>query len=299
MSDKELGFHVSDIEARFQEIQERIAEFPALLDELDATVATFDGTTQEALSAMPPKELDALRSDLNKKITAVNKLKTAIGTAYDEPKKMLYAGVAERLEQANGWLQMCDVARKANKEAKVLERRKALESYYREIAGTLAEHVPFDVLFDGEWVKSDAKYKAAFEQIDGKCTRLADDWKALQRMRDNLFDYADAERNLFATFDLRATLERDDRKREDAAKLQAMKADLGIEEQAPYEPPVFEEVEPEPVAQDANADATADDAPYRKHYRFKVWLSAAELKALRDWKNGNCIGMEWLFEEVE
>lgn len=246
MSDKELGFHVSDIEARFQEIQERIAEFPALLDELDATVATFDGTTQEALSAMPPKELDALRSDLNKKITAVNKLKTAIGTAYDEPKKMLYAGVAERLEQANGWLQMCDVARKANKEAKLAERRAALEEHYREVAGVLAENVPFDVLFDQEWVKSDAKYKAAFEQIEGKCARLADDWKALQRMRDNLFDYADAERNLFATFDLRATLERDDRKREDAARMQAVKEDLGMDEPMPYEPPVFVEVPPEP-----------------------------------------------------
>ena len=169
MSGKELGFQLNDIEARFALIQQKVGEFPAVLEQLDTVVADFDGTTDEGLAAMAPKELDAQRSALNKQIKAVRDLRAAIGKAYDEPKKALYAAVDERLADADAILARCDTVREMNKHAKLAERKAGLESYYAEVAGVLADYVAFDAIYDPDWVKSDAKYKAAFDTICDKC----------------------------------------------------------------------------------------------------------------------------------
>ena len=297
MSGKELGFQLDDIEARFALIQQKVGEFPAVLEQLDAVVAEFEGTTDEDLKAMEPKELDTQRSALNKQIKAVRDLRAAIGKAYDEPKKALYKAVDERLALADSLLADCDRVRDMNKQAKLEQRKAGLESYYSEVAGVLADYVAFDAIYDPDWVKSDAKYKAAFDTICDKCKRLADDWAALRKMHDSLYDFNAAERMLFRTFDLRATMDADEQAKQADEERKAMKADLGMEED--YEPPAFEEAEPEQPVEGVGKEMSIQEQQYRKLYSFKVWLSGPEVFALKAWKNENCIGMGWSFKEVE
>lgn len=289
MDDKELmpttldiTFAPAELSADFDTMRERLAQFMEPYRDMD----------DKALEGMSRKELSDQRAAINKLIKSVDDGRKAIKAEYNKPLKAFEAEVKALLEPA------CEAEAQLKRhidrkdEIKREGYRERLHAYYMEVADALAGYVTFEQIYDPDWVKSEAKYKAAFDIISDKCSRLASDWAALRKMQDTLYDFNAAERMLFDTFDLRATLEADERSKQADEQRKAMKADLGMEEA--YEPPVFEEVETEPFQDSADSSApVVDDAPYRKHYVLHVWLSESEFDALTKWKNANCIGMKW------
>ena len=257
------------------------ADFDQMRERLDAFMEPYRDMDDAALEGMSRKELSDQRAAINKLIKSVEDGRKAVKAEYDKPLKAFEAEVKALLEPAREAADQLKAHIDRKDEIKRKGYRDALESYYAEVAGILAEHLSFDEIFDPEWVKSEAKYKAAFDQICEKCRRLKNDWDALRKMDGNLFDAAEVERDLFRTFDLGGAIERDEQRRAEADRLAALKAERKQYEPEQPKPIVFEEVEPERMV--------------RERRVFEVWLSEGEMEALRDWKNANCIGMSWKF----
>ena len=273
----EIMFEPAELSADFDSMREKLAEFMEPYRDMD----------DDALEGMSRKELADQRAAINKLIKSVEDGRKAVKAEYDKPLKAFEAEVKALLEPARDAAEQFKRHIDRKDEIKRDGYRERLNAYYNEIADALAEYVTFDRIYDPDWVKSDAKYKAAFDIISDKCKRLADDWAALRKMRDTLYDFNAAERMLFDTFDLRATIEADERARQSDEERKAMKADLGME--------TVEEPKQVEVPQ---APEMPQEEQYRKRYRFEAWLSGPELFALKAWKNTNCIGMGWTFKEV-
>lgn len=274
----EIMFEPAELSADFDSMREKLAEFMEPYRDMDDT----------ALEGMSRKELADSRAAINKLINSVKDGERTVKRDYMKSYDAFHTHVTALLKPAQEAADQLKRHIDRKDEIKREGYRERLNSYYNEIADALAGYVTFDRIYDPDWVKSDAKYKAAFDIISDKCKRLADDWAALRKMQDTLYDFNAAERMLFDTFDLRATIEADERARQSDEERKAMKADLGMET-----------VEEPKQAEVPQAPEMPQEEQYRKRYRFEVWLSGPELFALKAWKNVNCIGMGWTFKEVE
>lgn len=160
----------------------------------------------------------------------------------------------------------------------------------------LAEVVPYEqfIAMHPRWTGRTANPVRTQEKIADEVARIAEDWRTLQSLRGGMRHYDDAEAEFWRTLDVKAAIERNNSRDQEQANVERMRAEQAENEAWKAE----HEVARDYVAEAAFEEVPERTEPVRQQYRFTVWLSSAEVTALREWKNSTGIGREWLFKEV-
>lgn len=247
------------------------ANFDEMRARLDAYMEPYRDMDDEALAAMERRDIADLRRDVNALINSVEDGRKRIKAEYNKPLAAFEERVRELLEPAKAASAQLKAHIDRKDEMAREGRRERLASYYKEIGGLLCDVVPFERLYDPDWAKSDAKFKNAFDALFNKCRALQRDVESLKRM-GGLFDAAETERDLYRTLDLQGALARDDGRRAEAGRLEAMKREMeGYQQPVAVAEPVFE---PEPVADEATRAAQPAERPLV--YTVELVLTRAE-----------------------
>ena len=246
------------------------ANFDEMSKRLEAYMEPYRDMDDEALAAMERKDIANLRKDVNALINSVEDGRKRIKAEYNKPLAAFEERVRALLEPAKAASEQLKAAID-RKDAIVREgRRERLEAYYAEIGGLLCDVVPFERVFEPDWTKSDAKYKGAMDALFEKCRALQHDVESLKRM-GGLFDAAETERDLYRTLDLQGALARDDERRAEAERLDAMKREI----EGYQQPVAVAEPVPEPVAEEAmRAECEPVERPMA--YTVELVLTRAE-----------------------
>ncbi len=241
------------------------ANFDEMAQRLEAYMEPYRGMDDEALAALERKDIANLRKDVNALINSVEDGRKRIKAEYNKPLAAFEERVKALLEPAKAASEQLKAAID-RKDAMVREgRRERLEVYYAEIGGLLCDVVPFERVFEPDWIKSDAKYKGAMDALFEKCRALQHDVESLKRM-SGLFDAAETERDLYRTLDLQGALARDDERRAEAERLDAMKREIESYQQ----PVAVAEPVPEPD------EHVAGEAERPMAYTVELVLTRAE-----------------------
>lgn len=230
------------------------ANFDALEQRVRAVVADYEGAVYDLASADAVREAKHDRSYLNGLKKEIEERRKAVKREYSKPLdafekrcKQITAIIDEAAGNIKAQLDRAEEERKARAYAK-------LQEHYEEFAELLAPVVPYERLHEPQWLNKTFGEVKAYEALEAKVSKLAGDWEMLKSQFDGEPFYAEAERELFTTLDLGATLAAARKAAEENARIAELKAAMEPEPTAAPEPA-------DPARQPAPVAAPAPTAP--------------------------------------
>lgn len=234
------------------------ANFDALEAHVRRLVADYEGATYDMGKDENVKAAKRDRAYLNGIAKEIDERRKAVSREYTKPlaafedRCKAVAGIAKQAADGiKAQLDRADEERKARAYSK-------LQEHYEEFAGLLAPVVPYERFHEKQWTNKTFGEVKAFEALEGKVSRLAQDWETLKAQFQGEPFYDEAERELFATLDLGAAIKAAHRAAEERRRIDELAAAMEPEpeeevpeaeapEQTPGPVPLSEP--PQPVEQ--------------------------------------------------
>ena len=224
---------------------------------------------------------------------ALNKLKAAIDDKRKEVRKAClahYETFELRTKKLTGMIQQpvdsIDKQLKAFEEFKRNEKYAAIEAFYSENIGDLAELLPLDKIVPEKWANTTVTLESATSEISEKITKARNDYGIICKMA--LAHEAQALDVYFHTLDMSQALAESKRLEEQAAKVAAMeKARREQEKQQaqefqPTPPPITEYTQPTMQEVAAAAEAQEETKTISVTFYDTTEAFRAEMKALTE-----------------
>lgn len=248
------------------------ANFDALERHVDALLAPYEGATYDLASEGAVRDAKRDRAYLNGVAKDIDERRKAVKREYMRPydafDSRATAIVAKVRAASSSIKAQLDEAEGRRREGRLAE----LREHYEGFAGLLAPVVPYERFHEDRWLNKTVRPAKAFEELDAKVERVAQDWEAL-REREGEDHYDLAERTFFSTLDLGAALSAARQAREEderiAALREAVDASPGPAEkpappepaEAPVEAPPAQAPAPAPIPAPAPVEAPPAPTP--------------------------------------
>lgn len=213
------------------------ANFAALAAGVQKLIADYQGVQiTEAYVPQAKKDrayLNALQKDIDQVRLRVKREYMAPVVAFEDAVKALTAPIKEASDAI-------DAQVKAFEERERVEKRAELVRHYTEFAPILAEAVPFERIEDPAWMLKATGITKAFEAIEARVERIAQDDATLDSL--NLSHPIEAKAEFFATLDMGRAIARSkalDDQEATARRIEAEKAEFAasLPEPAPEPEP--------------------------------------------------------------
>lgn len=263
----------TEIEANFPEIAARIAE---ITDLYAGTVVTLD--------YLPQAKKD--RAYLNGLVKSVDQRRIEAKKAYMAPYEAFESQVKALLAPVREVSAELDAQIKRLEEEQKVEKRMRLASYYGDVAGALAEAVPFERIEDPAWLNKSFRLEDGYAAIDAVIERVFNDEKTLDSL--DLSHKREAKAEFFATLDLSRAIARSkelDEQEEAARRLEESKA----ANMAALEAKTEQATQPEPWQYGGASSWKVDLEPGKKpkdepreRWSIEVTCTRAELALIVD-----------------
>ena len=219
------------------------ANFDALEAHVRKTVEAYDGATYDLTKKENIAEAKHDRSYLNGLKKEIDERRKAVKREYNKP----LDAFERRCKQITAIIDESTDAIKAQLDEAEQTRKDALYSrlqqHYEEFAGLLAPVVPYERLYEPQWLNKTFGEIKAQQALEAKVSDVARDWETLKAQQEAMPHYADAEREFFRTLDLGAALNAARLADEEDQRIAELKAAMAPEP----EPEPMLEPEPEPV----------------------------------------------------
>lgn len=167
------------------------------------------------------------------------------------------------------------------------DKRAAIEAHWNAFAGILAEHTPFEVVFDPKWLNKTPTLKTVCEEIERIVEKAAADEATLSELA--LAYPEDAKARFLATLDLAAAIQHSkDLEAQHANTVAFETSKAGISATRAPAPPAFEDMRPgDPVSFEGAVGPTAS-APGAtltppRTWTVEVFCTRAQLDGMIDY----------------
>lgn len=235
------------------------ANFDALDAKVDEVLAKYDGWKPSADSAEDVEQCARECKYLNGLAKQIDERRKAVKAEYLRPLDAFEAranATRDRIKDVSAMLQ--DVKKEADQNRRY-KKEAELREHYEDVAGILAEMVPYEGIADPKWLNKTVPLPKCKEQLEERTRKVAADWEALKGM--GLAFQEQAELRFFQTLDLGHAVAWARKLEEDKRRLDGMKSELyGEPEPAPVEsapmPP-----QPAPMPAAAPAQPAPQPAP--------------------------------------
>lgn len=244
---QQVEAEVIEAEATTLEVTYTEATIASNMDALEAhvkkVVADYEGATYDLTSAQAIKDAKHDRSYLNGIKKEIDERRKAVKREYNKP----LDAFERRCKQITAIIDESTDAIKAQLDEAEHMRKDALYSrlqqHYEEFAGLLAPVVPYERLYEPQWLNKTFGEIKAQQALEAKVSDVARDWETLKAQQEAMPHYADAEREFFRTLDLGAALNAARLADEEDQRIAELKAAMAPEP----EPEPTPEPEPEPI----------------------------------------------------
>lgn len=220
--------------------------------------------------------LNALVKDIDSRRLEAKRQYVAPVTAFEDEIKSILAPAKEASAAIDAQI-------KAFEERERVAKRAELVKHWEDFAGVLANAVSFEQIEDPKWALKSASLMSAFEAIEARVDRIAEDYETLDGLNLTHLDAARAE--FVATLDLSRAIARSKTLDEQAAKAAQLESDR--------QAIIAERAEAEAIAkasadgggpvltgageQDAIIDHIAASTPEAREYVFTITCTRDEL----------------------
>ena len=216
------------------------ANFDAMEDSIRAKVADYEGAKYDLTKDESIKEakndrlyLNGLKKEIEERRKAVKREYNKPLAAFEKRCKEITSIIDGASDGIKAQLDQAEEDRKSRATAK-------LQEHYETFAELLAPVVPYERLHEKQWLNKSFGEVKAKKALEAKVSKLAGDWETLKSQFEGEPYYEEAERELFATFDLGAAITAARKAAEEAARIAELKAAM--------EPEPEPEPQPEPEA---------------------------------------------------
>lgn len=226
------------------------ANFDALEARVDAILKDYEGWRPSADSAEDVRACADTRKYLNGLAKQIDERRKAVKNEYLRPLNAFEGRSNAIRDKIKSTVARIQAVEKEADEARKREKENALREHYQEVAGLLADVVPYEAIADQKWLNKSPHLENCKRELEGRCRKVATDWDALKAQELGEF-YEQAEVRFFQTLDLGEAISWAHKLAEDKRRIDAMKSELDSYKQ---------EDEPEPDDYQP-AEAQAVEAP--------------------------------------
>lgn len=228
------------------------ANFDALEAHVDTILKDYEGWQPSADSAEDVRACADARKYLNGLAKQIDERRKAVKNEYLRPLNAFEGrsnAIRDKIKSAVARIQAVE---KEADEARKREKENALREHYQEVAGLLADVVPYEAIADPKWLNKSPHVESCKKELEDRCRKVAKDWDALKAQ--DLGDFGEqAELRFFQSLDLGEAIAWAHKLSEDKKRLDAMKSELSSyqqeDEQQPCDYQPAEAVSaPQPVA---------------------------------------------------
>ena len=228
------------------------ANFDALEAHVDAILKDYEGWQPSADSAEDVRACADARKYLNGLAKQIDERRKAVKNEYLRPLNAFEGrsnAIRDKIKSAVARIQAVE---KEADEARKREKENALREHYQEVAGLLADVVPYEAIADPKWLNKSPHVENCKKELEDRCRKVAKDWDALKAQ--DLGDFGEqAELRFFQSLDLGEAIAWAHKLAEDKKRLDAMKSELSSyqqeDEPQPYDYQPAEAVSaPQPAA---------------------------------------------------
>jgi hypothetical protein len=251
------------IVADFDEVDKRIAE---VVEMYSGAIVTPD---KESYSQAKKD-----RAYLNSLVKSVEQRRIEVKKAYLAPYEAFEALVKDKLSTVRDASADTDRQIKAIEETWRADKRDELEEHYEAYAGMLAEIVPFERVFDVDWLKQSVQAARAKERIEQIVDAIAKYYATLEGLE--LAHPVEAKATYLETFSLTDAIERSKAIEERLAAVREIEAERAAQAARRPEPePELAHGQPEP-----ESEPEQERAPEVSEYTFRVSCTDAQLDSI-------------------
>lgn len=233
------------------------ANFDALEAHVDSILKDYEGWQPSADSAEDVRACADARKYLNGLAKQIDERRKAVKNEYLRPLNAFEGrsnAIRDKIKSAVARIQAVE---KEADEARKREKENALREHYQEVAGLLADVVPYEAIADPKWLNKSPHVENCKKELEDRCRKVAKDWDALKAQ--DLGDFGEqAELRFFQSLDLGEAIAWAHKLAEDKKRLDAMKSELSSYQPAeavsapqPVAAPVPVQSVPIPVPQPA------------------------------------------------
>lgn len=213
------------------------ANFDALEAHVDAILKDYEGWQPSADSAEDVRACADARKYLNGLAKQIDERRKAVKNEYLRPLNAFEGrsnAIRDKIKSAVARIQAVE---KEADEARKREKENALREHYQEVAGLLADVVPYEAIADPKWLNKSPHVETCKKELEDRCRKVAKDWDALKAQ--DLGEFSEqAELRFFQSLDLGEAIAWAHKLAEDKKRLDAMKSELSSYQQ---------EDEPQPI----------------------------------------------------
>ena len=188
------------------------ANFDALESRVDAILKDYEGWQPSADNEQIDERRKAVKNEYLRPLNAFEGRSNAI---------------RDKIKSAVARIQAVE---KEADEARKREKENALREHYQEVAGLLADVVPYEAIADPKWLNKSPHVENCKKELEDRCRKVAKDWDALKAQDLGDF-YEQAELRFFQTLDLGEAIAWAHKLAEDKKRLDAMKSELSSYQQ--------------------------------------------------------------------
>lgn len=206
------------------------ANFDALEAHVDAILKDYEGWQPSADSAEDVRACAGARKYLNGLAKQIDERRKAVKNEYLRPLNAFEGrsnAIRDKIKSAVARIQAVE---KEADEARKREKENALREHYQEVAGLLADVVPYEAIADPKWLNKSPHVENCKKELEDRCRKVAKDWDALKAQ--DLGDFGEqAELRFFQSLDLGEAIAWAHKLAEDKKHLDAMKSELSSYQQ--------------------------------------------------------------------
>ena len=237
------------------------ANFDALEAHVDAILKDYEGWQPSADSAEDVRACADARKYLNGLAKQIDERRKAVKNEYLRPLNAFEGrsnAIRDKIKSAVARIQAVE---KEADEARKREKENALREHYQEVAGLLADVVPYEAIADPKWLNKSPHVETCKKELEDRCRKVAKDWDALKAQ--DLGDFGEqAELRFFQSLDLGEAIAWAHKLAEDKKRLDAMKSELSsYQQEDELQPCDYQPAEAVSAPQPAAAPVPVQPAP--------------------------------------
>ena len=237
------------------------ANFDALESRVDAILKDYEGWQPSADNAEDVRACADARKYLNGLAKQIDERRKAVKNEYLRPLNAFEGrsnAIRDKIKSAVARIQAVE---KEADEARKREKENALREHYQEVAGLLADVVPYEAIADPKWLNKSPHVENCKKELEDRCRKVAKDWDALKAQ--DLGDFGEqAELRFFQSLDLGEAIAWAHKLAEDKKRLDAMKSELSSYQQEDEpQPSDYQPAEAVSAPQPVSAPVPVQPAP--------------------------------------
>ena len=229
------------------------------------------------------KEAKSDRAELNKLLKAIEDRRKQVKKIINEPYAVFEAELKEITALINKPVSLIDQQVKAYEGRQKEEKKAAIKSIYDESIGNLAQVLPFEKIFDVQYLNQTFKMSVAEEEIKEKITRVRTDLETIDSLESKYklnakdmyiktFDLSKALAENKRLADLEEKLEADKRRKEEEAAERKRLAEIRRQKEA----------EEQAAREAAEAERKAEEAKRKSEETERKLAEAQRDKEIRE-----------------